>query len=207
LDERNRCAEACPNLNFREPVVAAKQKPRKNARIAAIKARAEAAKADPEREHERKYASLVQLVAQGANIASTHALFKLLRRDLTGEFKRFRYRLVIDEALDVVGKYDQLTKEDPQILAQQRLIVLDELVGGAGITPSIPITKASSSSFGPSATTATWSRLGATSCYGLSRLSFLANFEQVYIVSVRRAGDVRLPESERHSVSPPLHVG
>jgi hypothetical protein len=34
---------------------------------------------------------------------------------------------VIDEALDVVGKYDQLTKEDPQILAQQRLIVLDEL--------------------------------------------------------------------------------
>ena len=65
LDERNRCAEACPDLTFREPVAAAKQKPRKNARMATIKARAEAAKADQEREHERKYASLVQLVKRG----------------------------------------------------------------------------------------------------------------------------------------------
>src|SRR5262245_15935726 len=74
LDERNRCAAECPDLNFREPVLAVKKKPRKNARMAMLKARAEAAKED--QNHERKYASLVQLVKEGANIASTHSLFK-----------------------------------------------------------------------------------------------------------------------------------
>jgi hypothetical protein len=183
LDERNRCAEACPNLNFREPVVAAKQKPRKNARIAAIKARAEAAKADPEREHERKYASLVQLVAQGANIASTHALFKLLRRDLTGEFKRFRYRLVIDEALDVVGKYDQLTKEDPQILAQQRLIVLDELGRWRWNYAEHPNYKGKFEFLRPLCDNGNLVQARGDVLLWTFPAQFLANFEQVYIAT------------------------
>jgi hypothetical protein len=163
--------------------VAAKQKPRKNARIAAIKARAEAAKADPEREHERKYASLVQLVAQGANIASTHALFKLLRRDLTGEFKRFRYRLVIDEALDVVGKYDQLTKEDPQILAQQRLIVLDELGRWRWNYAEHPNYKGKFEFLRPLCDNGNLVQARGDVLLWTFPAQFLANFEQVYIAT------------------------
>lgn len=78
LPESDRCTASCSGLNFRNPV------PR----------------------HRRKYYDLLNLVRDGENISSTHQLFRMMTGDLYEELRGKGYTLIIDEALDVVDRYD-----------------------------------------------------------------------------------------------------
>lgn len=46
------------------------------------------------------------LIKQGKNITTTHQAFKRYTSDMLDDIKRFGYRLIIDENLDVLEKYD-----------------------------------------------------------------------------------------------------
>src|SRR4051812_20390117 len=72
LSEVDRINEKCPDLNFR----------------------------DPQPIEGRKFYGLASLIDEGANICTTHALFKLMNRSVYEKLKQQNYILVIDEALE-----------------------------------------------------------------------------------------------------------
>jgi hypothetical protein len=88
LTEVERIKKACPNLDFRDP------KPVKG----------------------KKLNHLADLIEEGANVCTTHALFKLLNKDVYQKLTAQNYTLVIDEALDCVNLFDGLTKSDRTML-------------------------------------------------------------------------------------------
>jgi hypothetical protein len=88
LTEVERIREVCPLLDFRAP------QPVKG----------------------RKLNHLLALVEEGANVCTTHALFKLLNREIYEALKDKGYTLVIDEALECVAPFKGLTKADRGML-------------------------------------------------------------------------------------------
>jgi hypothetical protein len=97
LAEVDRINQACPGLNFR----------------------------DPQPIEGRKLHHLSSLVEQGANICTTHALFRLLNRDVYEKLKAKNYILVIDEVLDCVGTFEDLTQSDRKLLFKDRLVYVE----------------------------------------------------------------------------------
>ncbi len=97
LAEVDRINQACPGLNFR----------------------------DPQPIEGRKLHHLSSLVEQGANICTTHALFRLLNRDVYEKLKAQNYILVIDEVLDCVGTFEDLTQSDRKLLFKDRLVYVE----------------------------------------------------------------------------------
>ena len=97
LTEVDRISAACPSLGFK----------------------------NPQPINGRKYWGLEHLVRSGENVCATHALFKLLNRDIYDELKQQGYTLVIDEALDCVDLFKGLTKADRNILFQNDMVSVE----------------------------------------------------------------------------------
>lgn len=97
LSEVDRITEACPDLNFR----------------------------DPQPVQCRKLYHLETLVEQGANICTTHALFKSLTKSISEKIKERGYTLIIDESLDCVTIFDELTKSDREIIFRDNLVYVE----------------------------------------------------------------------------------
>jgi hypothetical protein len=97
LDEVERVKIKCPSLDFR----------------------------DPQPIHGRKYYGLDRLIEEGANIATTHALFGHLSQDTLSKLKEQDYVLVIDEVLTCVDYFQLLTKDDIKLLFSNGLVYVD----------------------------------------------------------------------------------
>jgi hypothetical protein len=88
LSEVDRVMEACPDLRFR----------------------------DPQPIHGRKLYHLEKLIEGGENVCTTHALFRLLNRDIYELLKRQNYTLVIDEVITCVDLLATLSVSDRKML-------------------------------------------------------------------------------------------
>jgi hypothetical protein len=77
-------------------------------------------------QHGSKYYSFKTLIENGENIVTTHALFKLLTKEILADIKRMKYTLVIDEALDCVEIYSGITKADLDLLFRDSMINVEE---------------------------------------------------------------------------------
>ena len=101
LDEVDRIVQDCDGLDFRQP---------------------------EKREHGSKYFNLKKLIDEGANIASTHALFKYMEGDLANQIKEKQYTLVIDEVLDCASFLDDrdLSTADRKLLFENDLVFIDD---------------------------------------------------------------------------------
>ena len=58
-----------------------------------------------------KMSSLIQLLEEGENIATTHTLFKMLNKDVLEILKNNNYILIIDETLDVIEQVGVTSKD------------------------------------------------------------------------------------------------
>lgn len=97
LSEVDRFTHSCPDLRFKNPQTI----------------------------HGKKYYHLQQLVEQGENIVTTHALFRMLDRALYEKLKEQGYVLIIDEALECVEMYDGLTAKDRSLLFDHKMVYVD----------------------------------------------------------------------------------
>jgi hypothetical protein len=128
LSEVDRISEACPNLNFR----------------------------DPQPVERRKLHHLSTLIDEGANICTTHALFRLLNRDIYEKVKEQNYTLIIDEVLDCVTMYDGLSTSDRNLLLKDHLVYAEpDTKRLSGTTGTTLATQASSTQSATYAITAT----------------------------------------------------
>lgn len=99
LSEVDRISEACPSLKFRDPIPV----------------------------QGRKFCHLETLIDEGRNICTTHALFKLMTKEVCDKIIGKGYILIIDETLECVAIYDDLSKADKNILFRDKLIYVDEV--------------------------------------------------------------------------------
>jgi hypothetical protein len=97
LSEVERIRKACPDLDFRDPKPVAG----------------------------KKLNHLSELVARGANICTTHVLFRHLTREIYEKLKARNYVLILDEVLDCVSIFDDLTRSDLKLLLNDRRILVD----------------------------------------------------------------------------------
>jgi hypothetical protein len=97
LSEVDRINEKCPGLNFR----------------------------DPQPKEGRKLHHLSTLIDEGSNICTTHALFRLLTRDIYEKLKRQNYTLIIDEVLDCVNLFEGLSTSDRKLLFKDNCVYVD----------------------------------------------------------------------------------
>lgn len=100
LSEAERIAEACPELHFRLP-----------------------------KEIRTKYRHLQELISEGHNIATTHALFESITTDTLLSIREKGYVVIIDEAMECVRIFDGLTKHDHAMLVKRGIIFVDEQTG------------------------------------------------------------------------------
>lgn len=77
-----------------------------------------------QKKHGAKYLDLIELVKEGRNIASTHQLFGRMTGDLYNALEGQGDSLIIDEALNVVEKYD-IDKDDLEWLFNEKAIYVD----------------------------------------------------------------------------------
>jgi hypothetical protein len=97
LSEVDRFTESLPNLNFK----------------------------NPQPIEGRKLHHLKTLISEGQNVVTTHALFRMLDRDIYAKLKAEKYVLIIDEVLDAVEMYAGLTGPDRQHLFDRRMVSID----------------------------------------------------------------------------------
>lgn len=97
LSEVDRINKECPDLNFR----------------------------DPHPVEGRKLHHLSTLIEEGANICTTHALFRLLNRGIYEKLKQRNYILVIDEVLDCVNLFGGLTRSDRSLLFKDHCVYVE----------------------------------------------------------------------------------
>jgi hypothetical protein len=98
LAEVERIQQQCPKADFKQPEL---------------------------KEHGSKYFNFKTLVTDGENIVTTHALFKLLTKEILSELTKQQYTLIIDEALDCVEMYTGITKSDLQILLKEGMVYVE----------------------------------------------------------------------------------
>lgn len=97
LSEVDRITQACSNLRFKNPIPV----------------------------HGQKLYDLRRLITEGENIVTTHALFKMLDRDLYQRLKDQGYTLVVDEVLDCVDLYSELTEKDRNLLFTSEMVFIN----------------------------------------------------------------------------------
>ena len=85
LSEVDRFTAALPNLNFK----------------------------NPQPIEGRKLHHLKTLISEGQNVVTTHALFRMLDRDIYDKLRASNYVLIIDEVLDAVEMFAGLTGPRP----------------------------------------------------------------------------------------------
>lgn len=78
-----------------------------------------------EKEYITKYQDIINILDDGINVASTHALFKTFNEDVINSLKKNKYTLILDEVVDVVEKIN-ISKDDVQLLLNDKVISVDE---------------------------------------------------------------------------------
>lgn len=79
----------------------------------------------PEQRGEGKLTSLKELIKQGKNVASTHALFSTADDELKELLKMNNYVLILDEVMEVVSQVN-ISSYDINLLIHNEQIVIDE---------------------------------------------------------------------------------
>ena len=72
-----------------------------------------------------KYNHFVELLTQGKNIASTHAIFRNVNREVADLIKKHNYILILDEVLNVIEQ-NVISPDDFKILKQMKIIEVNE---------------------------------------------------------------------------------
>lgn len=80
----------------------------------------------PSDEEVSKSDSLLELLKEGANISTTHTLFKLLRKEHIELISEMGYTIILDEVLDYIQPYDAYTKGDLDDLFKRGDLTVDE---------------------------------------------------------------------------------
>ena len=80
----------------------------------------------PKNTGEGKVNSVKKLVERGANIATTHALMKMFDPDVVQMIVDKGYILIVDEAVDCISVYDDLSIGDVKTLLQSEQILVDD---------------------------------------------------------------------------------
>ena len=80
----------------------------------------------PRNEGDGKVSSMKQLVHWGSNIATTHSLLRMFDKDVVDMIIEKEYTIVIDEAVDCIGLYDELSVGDVQTLLESQQILVGE---------------------------------------------------------------------------------
>ncbi|WP_312286799.1 hypothetical protein [Terrisporobacter sp.] len=78
-----------------------------------------------EKEYITKYQDIINILDDGINVASTHALFKTFNEDVINSLKNNKYTLILDEVVDVVEKI-KISKDDVQLLLNDKVLSVDE---------------------------------------------------------------------------------
>lgn len=78
-----------------------------------------------EKEYITKYQDIINILDDGINVASTHALFKTFNEEVINSLKKNKYTLILDEVVDVVEKIN-ISKDDVQLLLNDKVISVDE---------------------------------------------------------------------------------
>lgn len=80
----------------------------------------------PSDEEYSKSDSLLELLKEGANISTTHALFKLLRTEHIELIRSMGYTIILDEVIDYIQPYDAYSKDDLTDLFERGDLTVDE---------------------------------------------------------------------------------
>lgn len=80
----------------------------------------------PKNMGEGKLQALKNLVTQGCNIASTHALFGVFDHELVEMLVSAKYTLVIDEAVDCISLFDEVNKSDIQMILSGDIVTVND---------------------------------------------------------------------------------
>jgi hypothetical protein len=80
-----------------------------------------------ELDHGSKTKSLLNLIRNGHNVATTHSLFSLLNREIQQAVKEGRYILVLDEVMECVSFFRQITVPDLKMLTIGGHVLADEV--------------------------------------------------------------------------------
>ena len=97
ISEIKRVIENCPLLNFHQP----------------------------EDNNFGKLADIKNLIANGENIASTHALFYLFDKSIINLIQKSGYILILDEVLEIIEPI-KISKKDMHMLTHDNIIFIDE---------------------------------------------------------------------------------
>jgi hypothetical protein len=101
LDEVKRVKESLPERNFKEPETKLGQG--------------------------TKLTSLKKLIANGENIATTHALFSKVDKELQELIEWENYILIVDEVMEVVHQLQTLKKDDIPVLLKSELVEIEPI--------------------------------------------------------------------------------
>jgi hypothetical protein len=101
LTEVERFIKSCPNKNFIEPSYRAGT--------------------------ETKINHLIQLVSEGRNICSTHALLQKITDELITALRNNNYTLILDESFQVVNKYTLYNNSDTKSQDEQERLTRDDI--------------------------------------------------------------------------------
>lgn len=101
LDEAERIKNGCPEMNFVEP------------------------SNKVEKYNYKKSDHTAALIKQGKNITTTHQAFKRYTKEMLDDIKLYGYRLIVDENVDVLEKYD-FHPDDIQLALDSGLIAKED---------------------------------------------------------------------------------
>jgi hypothetical protein len=73
-----------------------------------------------------KYTHLLELIRENKNIVTTHALFGAANAKLYSLLQESNYTLILDESFDVINQFDNIYKEDIEVLKKQGWIEIKD---------------------------------------------------------------------------------
>jgi hypothetical protein len=78
--------------------------------------------------HFGKFDTFMKYINEGRNIVTTHAMFQMFTKDTIARIKEKHYILILDEVANVVAPYNELSKDDLDILLST-WVDIDEKTG------------------------------------------------------------------------------
>ena len=84
---------------------------------------------DPAPVKGKKLNHLLTLIEAGANIATTHALFRLLTKEMHEAIQTQNYVLILDEVITCVEPFDGISKDDQEMLMSEGKLLADPMTG------------------------------------------------------------------------------
>ena len=78
-----------------------------------------------EKRYTTKYNDILNILDDGFNVASTHALFKIFNEKIINSLQKNKYTLILDEVVDVVEEI-KISKDDVKLLLNDGIIGVNE---------------------------------------------------------------------------------